>query len=551
MTQKSPALDAIWVFISFWIVLAFILLLVLVIWNAVPAGTLTASAASIPSSTPVADFVPAPSPTPTLLRIPTPDWGAGPLANPPATPAFIARGVLNPEAAERLYRVSLEYLAPTEREANALAQKMAFAGTASHASNMCGPLAIALLRDAGLLDVYVDLHDFWLLQLDERSSLVAEVFPPTRFAYYRFVTPVNEFDFSAFPLFPGDFVYLYAGSRGTFDHMLTVTRVDETGRAYTVTNINGPQGYTVREALLYDPAQPGVGLFYDYTNTKNRSYGLTGYGGFHVIRRKAPLVLLSAEQRDFIEHVNSLIAQVGGEWRVLVRDMEQGSTIYDRHADRVGHAPGVIKLPIAMLFFKSLEKAEIRPAEYREYIARYGNGGRTYDQLLRAMLAYSEETATNALLETIEFNGLRANKTLAEWGLQNTNLRLQRSTARDIALLYEMLYEGATLPPEANESILEYLSTYAPRDGQRLAILRDWLPEGTQFFYKRGSVTKDALILSDSALITRRQNGKDQAYILVLMVYDTSFAPTTYERLNSAFLDFARFFWDYMHSPTP
>lgn len=553
MTQKSPALDAIWVFIGFWVFLALALLVALVIWNTLPASTLAAPADPVASAK-TADFVTlVPSPTSTLLaNIPTPDLVPAPLIDSSVTPVFVEKGALDKETAQRLYQISLEYIAPTEREANALARKMAFAGASSHASNMCGPLAIALLRDAGLLDVYVDLHDFWLLQLDKNPGLIAEAFPPTHFEYYHFDTPLNEFDFLTFPLFPGDFVYLYAGARGTFNHMLTVTRVDAAGRAYTVTNINGPDGYTVREAVLYDPAQPGIGLFYDYTNKeKNRLYGLTGYGGFDVIRRKTPPVLLSPEQRDFIDRVNSLIVQAGGEWRVLVRSIGEDGTIYDRHADRVGHVASITNVPIAMLFFKSLEKIGIQPSEYREYIANYGSNGRTYEHLLRAMLIYSEDAATNSLLKTIEFNGIRASKTLAEWGLQNTNLGLRRSTARDIAYLYEALYTDKVLPPEATDIILEYLTTYTPGDDTRLGVLRDWMPEGAQFFNKRGSVIKDALIVGDSALITWPQEGEEQVYVLVLLAYDSPLSPTTYERLEAAFVDFARLFWKYVSSISP
>ncbi len=548
MTQKSSAWDALWIFIGFWVFLTFVLLMVLVVWNTPPAVTLAAPADPALFNTSLVDFAATPSPTSTFLNLPVLDLVPGPLAELPATPVFTATGILNQEAAERLYQVSLGYLAPTEREANALAQQMAFAGTSSHASNMCGPLAVALLRDSGLLDVYVDVHDFWLLQFNEKIDVVTEAFPPTHFEYYHFETPINEFDFSAFPLFPGDFVYLHAGSRGTFNHMLTITRVDGAGRAYTVTNINGPDGYTVQEALLYDPSQPNVGLFYDYTNKeKSRLYGLTGYGGFDVIRRKVPPRLLSTEQHNFIEQVNSLIDQTGGEWRVLVRDIRKDHTIYDRRADRPTYAPSIIRLPIAVLFFKSLERTGLRPAEYREYIARYGNGGRTYRQLLRAMLVYSEEAATSVLLETIKFNGLHAQKTLAEWGLKNTVLKTHRSTARDIARLYEMLYEEPILPPEAQEIILEYLSEYAPDTRGRLATLRDRMPERAQFFNVRGSITKDALILGDTALIAWQQNGNEQAYVLVLLAYDTPLAPTTYERLDWAFADFARLFWEYAY----
>jgi hypothetical protein len=117
--------------------------------------------------------------------------------------------------------------------------------------------------------------------------VINKVFPPEEFSDRRFNQPINQFDFTKFPLQAGDFLYLYAGRSGTFEHMLTVTRVDDQGRAYSVTNYDvAPESFVIEEVLLYDPNQPGTGKFYDWTNHKNEKLGLTGFGGFELWRRK-------------------------------------------------------------------------------------------------------------------------------------------------------------------------------------------------------------------------------------------------------------------------
>jgi len=546
-------MDALWVFISLWVILALVLLVVLVGLNSLPASTLAAAPSDIYTPTALLPHTP-PSSTITIPSFPSlapSERSTSSLISHQETPATTGQDSWNQAASERLHQASLAYLAPTEKEANALARRMAFAGQSAHASNMCGPLAIAILRDAEWLDVDVDLHDFWLLSFDKKPAIVAETFPPTHFDYYHFDTAVNRFDFSAFPLLPGDFVYLYAGAQGTFDHMLTVTRVDEGGRAYTVTNLNGPNGYTVQEVMLYDPGQPGTGLFYDYTDKeKNRYYGLTGYGGFDVIRRKDPPPTRSTAQRAFIEQVNTLISQTGGDWRVLVREVGK-QDIYNRHARRAGPVASLSKLPVAMLFFKSLEPLGIPAAQYRAYITHYGIDGRTYAQLLQAMLATSEENATESLLRIATYNGVRPDKMLAEWGLEDTVPGLHRSSARDIAHVYELLYTGTALPPEANEIIFEYLTENRSNNDTRLGALRDLVPEGGLFFNKRASIIREMLFVGDSALIVWNQGGKQQAYILVLIAYDDSRLPTTYEKLEAAFTAFAQAFWQYAQSPAP
>jgi hypothetical protein len=59
------------------------------------------------------------------------------------------------------------------------------------------------------------------------------------------------------------------------------------------------------------------------------------------------------------------------------------------------------------------------------------------------------------------------------------------------------------------------------------------------------------LFVGDSALIVWNQGGKQQAYILVLIAYDDSRLPTTYEKLEAAFTAFAQAFWQYAQSPAP
>lgn len=155
-----------------------------------------------------------------------------------------------------------------------------------HPSNICGPLSIAILQDAHILSRNVIPYDFWLLNPDvyENRLRLAETFPEERFESWRDKRPLNKIDWTEFPLMPGDFLYLFSGSRGNFEHMLVVTRVDENGRAYTVTNYKTEEGFVITEALLYDPNDPGEGLFYEWTAREKALLGSTGFEGFQLWR---------------------------------------------------------------------------------------------------------------------------------------------------------------------------------------------------------------------------------------------------------------------------
>jgi hypothetical protein len=100
----------------------------------------------------------------------------------------------------------------------------------------------------------------------------------------RFQVPLNKMDWRETPLYPGDFIYIYAGSGGTFEHMLVVNRVDADGRAYAVTNHKTSDGYIIEEVLLYNPTNPDEGIFQAWTARHNSKNGSTGFMGFEVWR---------------------------------------------------------------------------------------------------------------------------------------------------------------------------------------------------------------------------------------------------------------------------
>jgi hypothetical protein len=153
-------------------------------------------------------------------------------------------------------------------------------------SNVCGPLAIAILRAAQLVPPQTVPHDFW--PLDPRTPTdkekLAQVFPTDGYDHLAVSTAINAVDWTATPLEPGDFVFIWHGSGGNFDHMLVVNRVDPQQRAYAVTNFGTTAGYIIAETMLYDPADPSAGIFHEWTKEKNAILGSTGFGGYEIWR---------------------------------------------------------------------------------------------------------------------------------------------------------------------------------------------------------------------------------------------------------------------------
>jgi hypothetical protein len=279
----------------------FILGVILVACQSANAGTVVSSTLTSSPLPPSVTLVP---PTSTLAASPEvvedpPQASATTLPTqtlaptPTATPT--PRGALSWEQEARLYQSSLQFLADNPADATIVVRDQIdyLVSNGEDPSLACGPISAAILRDAGLLPPDTDIHGFWLLDPRIRSSqIVLETyFPKSRYEWYQFNTSTIQFDFNAFPLLPGDFLYLYAGNYGgSFEHMIVVTRVDEVGRAYTVSNLATEDGFVIRELMLYDPQQPGVGQFYDWMNRElNGMLGMTGDGGFDLWRPIAPV----------------------------------------------------------------------------------------------------------------------------------------------------------------------------------------------------------------------------------------------------------------------
>ena len=182
----------------------------------------------------------------------------------------------------------MAYQAPFPEDADKIARSLHFLdGKSESAQNICGPLSAAILRDAGLLPAQAGpvqaLKSYWEAH-PSVNGRPWNLFSERDYQVFHFDTPLAEFDFSAWPLQPGDFLYTYAIDHG-FDHMFIVTEVDAEGRAYTVTNQYQIWGKTlILRYLLYVPHHPGIGIIYN--EWSDRRLGLTGQNGFDVLRKR-------------------------------------------------------------------------------------------------------------------------------------------------------------------------------------------------------------------------------------------------------------------------
>lgn len=273
---------------AFLLLLSFFMLSSCMVSVVAPSPTASLQQATqTPSPTPTATATLAPSNTPTVLPSSTPV---------PPTPTL----TLKQQREANLFQASLHYLADTAEKADLVAREIDFASDPNEsADNACGPITVAILRDGGYLPEDANPHDMWLLCPREENpechglvTLDQKFFPQSEYDYIRVEESIGSYDWAKNPLQPGDWLYLFVrkgiSKYDGFDHMLVVTRVDDRGRAYSVTNVNKGDGFVIQEEMLYDPRRPSLGLFAELTNDKLRKeLGMTGTAGFLLIRAKA------------------------------------------------------------------------------------------------------------------------------------------------------------------------------------------------------------------------------------------------------------------------
>jgi len=173
-----------------------------------PASTSTAS--MVPNTTlPTSTTSPPPrayTPTPTLIRIhtttPTSTPSPTPTVPSPTLPVsqtmqelldnghLTIAGPLSLKQQLRVYGASVNYIRHTSSGSRTLGEEINGEGLGSP-SDICGPLSLAILRDAGLISWSLEPHDFWLLNpdvWDDRYLVLAKAFPPEYFNNFRVET---------------------------------------------------------------------------------------------------------------------------------------------------------------------------------------------------------------------------------------------------------------------------------------------------------------------------------------------------------------------------
>jgi len=149
----------------------------------------------------------------------------------------------------RYQEIINSYSADNTEDSIKVAQRIDFLVNSQyeHPSNMCGPLSASVIRDLGFINNDFDVHSFWLATPDRIGSLLSE------YTQAVIEESISQHNFFAPPK-AGDIFYFhgYSGPNG-FDHIVAVSRTDNDGRSYGITNYLENDQWKIGEVLLFSP----------------------------------------------------------------------------------------------------------------------------------------------------------------------------------------------------------------------------------------------------------------------------------------------------------
>ena len=205
-------------------------------------------------------------------------------------------------------------------------------------------------------------------------------------------------------------------------------------------------------------------------------------------------------------------------------EYDQGQYV-DINADTIYPAASIIKIPVLVRMFKSIEANEFTIYDEMKMIEQYRSSGSgnlqysqanrnyTMDYLAKIMIQDSDNTSTNMIMAKL--GGMDdINIGLRDWGISKTYIRTwlpdlkgtNKTTAADMAKILYNLDNPGFLNINSREYIIDYMS-HVKND----RLIQAGLGEGALFIHKTGDI---GTMLGDAGIVYA-PNGKK--YIIVIL----------------------------------
>lgn len=234
---------------------------------------------------------------------------------------------------------------------------------------------------------------------------------------------------------------------------------------------------------------------------------------------------------------------------IYVWEYENGRYL-NINADEQYPAASIIKLPVLVRMFKSIEANQFTIYDEMKMLEQYRSSGSgnlqyasanrsyTMDYLAKVMIEDSDNTSTNMIMA--KMGGMfDVNAGLREWGLSKTYLRTwlpdlggtNKTTASDMAKILYNLDNPGFLNINSREYIIDYMSHV-----KNNRLIQAGLGEGALFIHKTGDI---GTMLGDAGIVYAPNGTK---YIIVILAKRPHNAPQGKEFI----IDASRMIYNYI-----
>lgn len=188
------------------------------------------------------------------------------------------------------------------------------------------------------------------------------------------------------------------------------------------------------------------------------------------------------------------------DWHVLLKDLDTGQIILEIKPNELFRPASMIKIPLALAVLDINHQMGRTLAD----LENIGIEGRSFEALLKAMVVYSEEEATQ-ILEYFARGDNKLRNTLISWDIPNTTFHPRQTSCHDLATALEGIYTQRYLTPEMNAFLIDLMLEQTENDVKYLGVLTSELP-GATFANKRGLETSPAVVADHGLLSYNDKN---------------------------------------------
>lgn len=233
-----------------------------------------------------------------------------------------------------------------------------------------------------------------------------------------------------------------------------------------------------------------------------------------------PTINLSRDtkEQNLKEATQKIIKDKKGFYSVYYEDLKSGKS-FGIDENQIETGASINKLPIIATLYYLSSKGKVNLDEkisiQKEDVQDYGTGSIRYQKMpatysLRnlAKLALKQSDNTAAHVISVKVGEDIIQKLVNSWGMKSTNMADNKTTAFDMAILFEKTYKGQITDAANTKELLEFLTDSDFEDR-----LTKGLPNGTKIYHKTGD---EEGFVHDIGIIETKKG----AYYLGIMTSD-------------------------------